>query len=42
MDESSAEKAKARRALRILVICAAVGVLLPAVLFLAVGMKGGQ
>ncbi|HWA86426.1 MAG TPA: hypothetical protein VG710_09405 [Opitutus sp.] len=40
MDEPDAEKAKARRALRILVICAVVGVLLPAVLFVMVEMGG--
>jgi hypothetical protein len=40
MDADDAEKAKARRDRRILVVCAAVGVLLPVVLFWAVQLRG--
>jgi len=39
MDETDAEKAKAGRHLRILMICMAVGVTLPFLLFWLFGLK---
>jgi hypothetical protein len=39
MDEDTAEKAKARRDLRILLVCATVGVVLPLVLFCVVHLR---
>jgi len=42
MDDDPAEKAKATRDRRILVICAAIGMVLPLALFWVVQMKGGR
>jgi hypothetical protein len=42
MDDDGAEKAKAARDRRIVVICAAVGIVLPLALFWIVQAKGGR
>jgi hypothetical protein len=42
MHEDHAEKAKARRHQRILLVCVAVGVVLPLAIFCVVHVRGGS
>ncbi len=42
MDEDTAEKAKARRHQRILLVCVAIGMLLPLVAFVVVHVRAGS